>query len=73
MLQFISSVVSLGIFSSRFLLGLSPFQLTQNPTAGNGSYGSVESMVAAAVLSSDRIMISSCLKKSANPGGRTLR
>ncbi|CAN9390822.1 unnamed protein product [Alternaria alternata] len=39
----------------------------------NGAYGAVEGILAAAVLYTLITMLLSCIKKSANPGGRTLR
>ncbi|KAF1839779.1 hypothetical protein BDW02DRAFT_486069 [Decorospora gaudefroyi] len=72
-LQFLSSVISLGVFSQRLYR---VYRLVNNfkRTRGvNASYGAVEGMLAAAVLYTLLTMLFSCIKKSANPGGRMLR
>jgi len=73
LLQFISSVVSLGIFSRRLY---NVYRLVNSVKARrgvNGSYGAVEGILAAAVLYTLINILFSCIKKSANPGGRKLR
>ncbi|KAJ4291153.1 hypothetical protein N0V90_010351 [Kalmusia sp. IMI 367209] len=72
-LQFVSSVVSLGIFSSRFY---KVYRLVNSLTTRrgvNGPYGAVEGILAAAVLYTLITVLFSCIKKSANSGGRALR
>ncbi|KAL1800760.1 hypothetical protein ACET3X_001102 [Alternaria dauci] len=72
-LQFISSVVSLGIFSQRLYKVYRLVNSVKTRRGVNGSYGAVEGILAAAVLYTLITMLLSCIKKSANPGGRTLR
>ncbi|RAR09609.1 DNA binding protein [Stemphylium lycopersici] len=72
-LQFMSSVVSLGIFSSRLY---KVYRLTNSVKVRRGvnsSYGAVQGILSAAVLYTLITMLLSCVKKSANPGGRMLR
>ncbi|KAI8939429.1 hypothetical protein NX059_003209 [Plenodomus lindquistii] len=72
-LQFISSVVSLGIFSSRMYKVYRLVNSVKTRRGVNSSMGAVEGILAAAVLYTLITMLMSCIKKSANPGGRTLR
>jgi hypothetical protein len=73
LLQFISSVVSLGIFSQRLAKVYRLVNSIKARRGVNGAYGAVEGILAAAVLYTLITILLSCIKKSANPGGRTLR
>lgn len=72
-LQFLSSVISLGIFSSRLYKVYRLVNSIKTRRGVNGSYGAVEGILAAAVLYTLLATLLGCIKKSANPGGRTLR
>ena len=72
-LQFVSSVVSLGLFSRRIYKAYRLVNSIKTRRGINGSMGAVEGILAAAVLYSLITMLLSCIKKSANPGGRILR
>jgi hypothetical protein len=72
-LQFVSSVVSLGIFSQRFYKVYRLVNSIKTRRGVNGAYGAVEGILAAAVLYTLISTLLGCIKKSANPGGRTLR
>jgi hypothetical protein len=72
-LQFISSVISLGIFSSRFYKVYRLVNSIKTRRGVNGAYGAVEGILAAAVLYTLISTLLGCIKKSANPGGRGLR
>ncbi|RMZ70170.1 hypothetical protein GMOD_00000230 [Pyrenophora seminiperda CCB06] len=73
LLQFISSVVSLGIFSQRLYKVYHLVNSVKARRGVNGAYGAVEGILAAAVLYTLINILFSCIKKSANPGGRKLR
>ena len=73
LLQFLSSVISLGIFSSRMYKVYRLVNSIKTRRGVNGSYGAVEGILAAAVLYTLINTLLGCIKKSANPGGRTLR
>jgi hypothetical protein len=73
LLQFISSVISLGIFSQRLYKVYRLVNSIKTRRGVNGAYGAVEGILAAAVLYTLITTLLSCIKKSANPGGRTLR
>jgi hypothetical protein len=72
-LQFVSAVVSLGIFSSRLYKVYRLVNSIKTRRGVNGAYGAVEGILAAAVLYTLISTLLGCIKKSANPGGRTLR
>jgi hypothetical protein len=72
-LQFISSVVSLGIFSKRLYKVYRLVNTIKTRRGVNGAYGAVEGILAAAALYTLITMLLTFLKKSANPGGRMLR
>ncbi|KAF1976764.1 hypothetical protein BU23DRAFT_578331 [Bimuria novae-zelandiae CBS 107.79] len=72
-LQFISSVVSLGLFSQRLYKVYRLVNSIKTRRGVNGAYGAVEGILAAAVLYTLISTLLGCIKKSANPGGRTLR
>ncbi|KAL1649768.1 hypothetical protein SLS61_006145 [Didymella pomorum] len=72
-LQFISSVVSLGIFSQRLYKVYRLVNSIKTRRGVNGSYGAVEGILAAAVLYTLITTIFGLVKKSANPGGKALR
>lgn len=72
-LQFLSSVISLGIFSQRLYKVYRLVNSIKTRRGVNGAYGAVEGILAAAVLYTLISMLLGCIKKSANPGGRTLR
>ena len=72
-LQFLSSVISLGIFSQRLFKVYRLVNSIKTRRGVNGAYGAVEGILAAAVLYTLITTLLSCIKKSANPGGRGLR
>jgi hypothetical protein len=72
-LQFLSSVISLGIFSQRLFKVYRLVNSIKTRRGVNGAYGAVEGILAAAVLYTLISTLLGCIKKSANPGGRTLR
>ena len=72
-LQFISSVISLGVFSQRVYKVLRLVNSIKTRRGVNGAFGAVEGILAAAVLYTLITMLLSCIKKSANPGGKVLR
>ncbi|KAH7070771.1 hypothetical protein BKA63DRAFT_84218 [Paraphoma chrysanthemicola] len=72
-LQFISSVISLGVFSQRLYKVYRLVNSIKTRRGVNGAYGAVEGILAAAVLYTLITTLLGCIKKSANPGGRALR
>ncbi|KAL0939747.1 uncharacterized protein CTRU02_206357 [Colletotrichum truncatum] len=68
LLQFISSVVSLGIFSQRFYKVYRLVNSIKTRRGVNGSYGAVEGILAAAVLYTLITTLFSCIKKNSSPG-----
>jgi hypothetical protein len=72
-LQFISSVVSLGVFSQRFYKVYRLVNSIKARRGVNASFGAVEGILAAAVLYTLITTILSLLRKSANPGPKLLR
>ncbi|KAL5395953.1 hypothetical protein PMIN06_004985 [Paraphaeosphaeria minitans] len=72
-LQFLSSIISLGIFSSRLYKVYRLVNSLKTRRGVNGAYGAVEGILAAAVLYTLITTLLGCIKKSANPGGKTLR
>jgi len=72
-LQFISAVVSLGIFSQRLYKVYRLVNSIKTRRGVNGAYGAVEGILAAAVLYTLLTTVLSLVKKSANPGGKMLR
>jgi hypothetical protein len=72
-LQFLSSVISLGIFSQRLYKVYRLVNSIKTRRGVNGAYGAVEGILAAAVLYTLISTLFGCIKKSANPGGRKLR
>lgn len=72
-LQFTSSVISLGIFSQRLYKVYRLVNSIKTRRGVNGSYGAVEGILAAAVLYTLISTILGLIKKSANPGGKALR
>jgi hypothetical protein len=72
-LQFLSAVISLGIFSQRFYKVYRLVNSIKTRRGVNGAYGAVEGILAAAVLYTLISTLLGCIKKSANPGGRGLR
>ncbi|KAF1844018.1 uncharacterized protein K460DRAFT_156013 [Cucurbitaria berberidis CBS 394.84] len=73
LLQFLSSVISLGIFSQRMFKVYRLVNSIKTRRGVNGAYGAVEGILAAAVLYTLISTLLGCIKKSANPGGRGLR
>lgn len=73
LLQFISSIISLAVFSRRLFKVYRLVNSVKTRRGVNGSYGAVEGILAAAALYTLITMLLSCVKKSANPGGRMLR
>ncbi|KAL2214419.1 hypothetical protein CC79DRAFT_1300410 [Sarocladium strictum] len=72
-LQFLSSIISLGVFSQRLFKVYRLVNSIKTRRGVNGSYGAVEGILAAAVLYTLISTLLGCIKKSANPGGRGLR
>jgi hypothetical protein len=72
-LQFLSSVISLGVFSQRIYKVYRLVNSIKTRRGVNGGFGAVEGILAAAVLYTLISMLLGCIKKSANPGGRALR
>jgi hypothetical protein len=72
-LQFLSSVISLGIFSQRLYKVYRLVNTLKARRGVNSAYGAVEGILAAAVLYTLLNMLLGCIKKSSNPGGRGLR
>jgi len=72
-LQFLSSVISLGAFSQRLYKVYHLVNRIKTRRGVSGSYGAVEGILAAAVLYTLISMLFGCIKKSANPGGKALR
>jgi hypothetical protein len=72
-LQFLSSVISLGAFSRRLYKVYNIVNRIKTRRGVSGSYGAVEGILAAAVLYTLINMFLGCIKKSANPGGKALR
>jgi hypothetical protein len=72
-LQFVSSVISLGAFSQRLYKVYRIVNVIKTRRGVSGSYGAVEGILAAAVLYTLISMLLGCIKKSANPGGKALR
>lgn len=73
LLQLVSAVVSLGIFSQRLYKVYRLVNSIKTRRGVNGAYGAVEGILAAAVLYTLITTLLSCIKKSSNPGGRMLR
>jgi hypothetical protein len=71
--QFISAVVSLGIFSQRLYKVYRLVNSVKTRRGVSGSFGAVEGILAAAVLYTLISMLLGCIKKSANPGPKWLR
>jgi hypothetical protein len=63
----------LGIFSQRLYKVYRLVNSIKTRRGVNGAYGAVEGILAAAVLYTLISTLLGCIKKSANPGGRTLR
>ncbi|KAK7193204.1 hypothetical protein DPSP01_008191 [Paraphaeosphaeria sporulosa] len=72
-LQFLSSIISLGVFSSRLYKVYRLVNSIRTRRGVNGAYGAVEGILAAAVLYTLITTLLGCIKKSANPGGKALR
>lgn len=72
-LQFISSVVSLGIFSQRVYKVYRLVNSIKTRRGVSGSYGAVEGILAAAVLYTLITTLLSCIKRNSSPGSRRLR
>jgi len=68
LLQFLSSVISLGIFSSRLYRVYRLVNSIKLRRGVNTSMGAVEGILAAAVLYTFITTLLACIKKSANPG-----
>jgi hypothetical protein len=73
LLQFISAVISLGVFSQRLYKVYRLVNSIKTRRGVNKGFGAVEGILAAAVLYTLINMLLGCIKKSANPGGRALR
>jgi hypothetical protein len=72
-LQFLSSVISLGLFSRRLAKVNNLVNRVKTRRGVNSSFGAVEGILAAATLYTLITMILTLIKRSANPGGRMLR
>lgn len=72
-LQFLSSVISLGLFSRRLAKVNGLVNRIKTRRGVNSSFGAVEGILAAATLYTLITMLLTLLKRSANPGGRMLR
>ena len=72
-LQFLSSVISLGIFSQRFYKVYRLVNSIKTRKGVNHSYGAVEGILAAAVLYTLITTVLSLLKRNSSPGSRKLR
>jgi hypothetical protein len=72
-LQFLSSVISLGLFSRRLAKVNDLVNRIKTRRGVNSSFGAVEGILAAATLYTLITMLLTLLKRSANPGGRMLR
>jgi hypothetical protein len=72
-LQFISSVISLGLFSQRVYKVYRLVNSIKTRRGISGSFGAVEGILAAAVLYTLITTILTLIKKSANPGPKWLR
>lgn len=72
-LQFISCVISLVIFSQRLYKIYRLINSIKTHRGVHGSYGAVEGMLAATVVYTLISTIIGLIKKSANPGGKALR
>lgn len=72
-MQFLSSLISLAVFSSRLY---KVYRLVNNVKTRRGvnkPYGAVEGILAAAVLYTLLTTLLGCIKKNANPGKRSMR
>jgi hypothetical protein len=72
-LQFISSVISLGLFSQRLYKVYRLVNSIKTRRGVSSSFGAVEGILAAAVLYTLITTILTLIKKSANPGPKWLR
>jgi hypothetical protein len=72
-LQFLSAVISLGIFSSRLYKVFRLVNSIKTRRGINKSYGAVEGILAAAVLYTLIAMLLGCIKKNSSPGSKSLR
>ncbi|KAK1989072.1 hypothetical protein LZ30DRAFT_353803 [Colletotrichum cereale] len=70
-LQFLSSVISLGIFSQRFFKVYRLVNSIKTRRGVNGSYGAVEGILAAAVLYTLITTVLGCIKKNSSPGTKS--
>ncbi|KZL73280.1 hypothetical protein CT0861_10177 [Colletotrichum tofieldiae] len=66
--QFLSSVISLGVFSQRLFKVYRLVNSIKTRRGVNGSYGAVEGILAAAVLYTLVTTILGCIKKNSSPG-----
>ncbi|KAK2004986.1 hypothetical protein LX36DRAFT_142288 [Colletotrichum falcatum] len=70
-LQFLSSVISLGVFSQRLFKVYRLVNSIKTRRGVNGSYGAVEGILAAAVLYTLITTILGCMKKNSSPGTKS--
>lgn len=73
LLQFISSVVSLGVFSQRLFKVYRLVNSIKTRRGVSSSYGAVEGILAAAVLYTLITTLLSCIKKNSSPGPKWMR
>ncbi|KAF2132346.1 hypothetical protein P153DRAFT_335165 [Dothidotthia symphoricarpi CBS 119687] len=72
-LQFISSVISLALFSKRVYKIYRLVNSLKTRRGVSGSFGAVEGILAAAVLYTLLVTLLSCIKKNSSPGSKMLR
>lgn len=72
-LQFLSAVISLGLFSRRLAKVNNLVNRIKTRRGVNGAFGAVEGILAAATLYTLITMLLTLIKRSANTGGRMLR
>ncbi|KAJ0166626.1 hypothetical protein CTA2_6518 [Colletotrichum tanaceti] len=70
-LQFLSSVISLGVFSQRLFKVYRLVNSIKARRGVNGSYGAVEGILAAAVLYTLITTLLGCIKKNSSPGTKS--
>ncbi|GJD00837.1 hypothetical protein ColKHC_09662 [Colletotrichum higginsianum] len=69
--QFLSSVISLGVFSQRLFKVYRLVNSIKTRRGVNGSYGAVEGILAAAVLYTLITTLLGCIKKNSSPGTKS--
>jgi hypothetical protein len=72
-LQFLSAVISLGLFSQRLYKVYRLVNSIKTRRGVSGAYGAVEGILAAAVLYTLIATLFGCIKKNSSPGSKWLR